>query len=134
MREDERYIINLCDSILSKKAIRQHRFDFLRGDSDRKLPVDAYYPGLNLVIEFHEIQHAVAVPFFDKKLTVSGVPRGEQRKIYDQRRREILPRHGIRLIEFSITDFPHKSRKKLMQIPKEDRKIIRDKLHKEKIV
>jgi hypothetical protein len=134
MREDERYIINLCDSILSKKAIRQHRFDFLKGDSGRKLPVDAYYPDLNLVIEFHEIQHTEAVPFFDRKATVSDVPRGEQRRIYDQRRREILPRHGIILIEFSVTDFPHKSRKKLLRILKEDREIIRNKLRKAKIV
>ena len=29
---DESYILNLCDEILGVKAVRQKRFDFLRGD------------------------------------------------------------------------------------------------------
>ena len=46
---DEDYVIDLCDEVLKEKALRQHCFDFLRGDSrkggkpGRKLPVDAYY-------------------------------------------------------------------------------------------
>src|SRR5690554_4922906 len=38
---DEAYILDLCDSVLKQKGLRQHRFDFLRGDSGVKLPVDA---------------------------------------------------------------------------------------------
>ena len=39
---DEFYVINLCDDILGLKALRQHTFDFLRGDGTpgRKLPED----------------------------------------------------------------------------------------------
>lgn len=48
---DEAYILDICDTLLKQKGLRQHRFDFLRGDSGVKLPVDAYYPTLNLVIE-----------------------------------------------------------------------------------
>lgn len=56
---DEAYIIDLCDRVLGLTALRQHRFDFLRGDRDRrgtcrKLPVDAFYPSLPLVIECRE--------------------------------------------------------------------------------
>jgi len=51
---DESYVIDLCDEVLKLKAHRQHRFDFLKGDSGTRLPVDAYYPSLNLVIEFKE--------------------------------------------------------------------------------
>ncbi len=44
---DESYVIDICDRILNRRAIRQHRFDFLRGDPGKNggcamLPVDAY--------------------------------------------------------------------------------------------
>ena len=86
---DEHYIIDLCDDVLDAKASRQHKFDFLRGDPNRrdplgdKLPVDAYYESLNLVIEYYERQHTESVQHFNKKSTVSGVTRDEQRRIYD---------------------------------------------------
>ncbi|MCM1139820.1 MAG: hypothetical protein NC453_14730 [Muribaculum sp.] len=102
---DEHYVIDLCDEILGVSAKRQHRFDFLRGDSGVALPVDAFYPNLNLVIEYHEFQHTQPTPFFDNKTTVSGVSRGEQRRIYDERRQQVLPVHGIKLIVISYTDF-----------------------------
>lgn len=106
---DENYVIDLCDEVLQLNASRQHKFDFLNGDlgkngKSRKLPVDSYYDELNLVVEYRERQHTDSVTHFDKphKMTISGVHRGEQRKIYDQRRREVLPKHGIQLIEISI--------------------------------
>lgn len=102
---DESYVIDLCDEILGCKALRQHHFDFLRGDTGTMLPVDAYYPELKMVVEYYESQHTQATPFFDNKQTVSGVSRGEQRRIYDQRRKEVLPEQGIKLIIISYTDF-----------------------------
>jgi hypothetical protein len=120
MRDDEKYIIGLCDSILKEKGSPQHRFDFLRGDSGRRLPVDAFYAEHRLVIEFHEKQHTEGVPFFDKRPTVSGVPRGEQRSIYDQRRREVLIENKIKLLVLSIQEFPHTRRKKLLLEAEED--------------
>lgn len=104
---DEHYIIDLCDELLDLKASRQHRFPFLLGDSGRPLPVDAYYVSHNLVIEYNEQQHTKPVQHFDKpdRLTVSGVHRGEQRKIYDKRKREVLPQHGITVIDIPYTAF-----------------------------
>jgi len=128
VQRDEHYILDLCDGILGTKGIRQHRFEFLKGDSGTKLPVDAYYPTLDLVIEFKEKQHSEEVKFFDKRETVSGVGRGEQRKIYDQRRRDILPQHGINLIEFDYSEFEHTSGKKLIRNKMEDVKVIKTKL------
>jgi hypothetical protein len=132
---DEKYVIDLCDKILGIQASRQHKFEFLRGDynskgSSRKLPVDAYYQDLNLAIEYRERQHTESVAFFDKidKLTVSGVHRGEQRRRYDQRRRDILPKHGIVLIEISYSDFDHNSRKRINREPKTDMAIIKQML------
>jgi hypothetical protein len=42
-------------------SLRQHRFSFLTGAAGTALPVDAYYPALKLVIEYHEWQHTDAV-------------------------------------------------------------------------
>ncbi|MCZ2156834.1 MAG: hypothetical protein LC114_23550, partial [Bryobacterales bacterium] len=95
---DEAYVIDLCDEILGQSALRQYRFPFLLGDGGKALPVDAYYPRLNLVVEYRERQHTESVKFFDRRMTVSGVHRSEQRQLYDQRRRDILPKHGITLI------------------------------------
>lgn len=127
---DESYIIDLCDEVLKLKALRQHRFDFLKGDSGTRLPVDAYYPSLNLVIEYKERQHTEAVNFFDKRQTVSGVGRGEQRAIYDQRRRDVLPKFGIQLIEFDYSEFEHTRGKKLVRSREDDLKVIRTRLRK----
>lgn len=121
---DESYILDICDEVLKQKSLRQHRFDFLRGDAGAKLPVDAYYPELNLVIEYKEKQHTEAVAFFDRRQTASGVGRGEQRKIYDQRRREILPQNGIRLIELDYSIFEHARNKKLLKKRESDLKAI----------
>lgn len=127
---DEQYVIDLCDEVLQQVASRQHRFDFLRGDPGKRgaayLPVDAFYEPLKLVIEFHERQHSEAVPHFDKpdKMTVSGVPRSEQRRRYDQRRRETLPEKGIALIELSYDQFPQQSKGQLKRVPAEDRTFI----------
>jgi hypothetical protein len=139
--KDENYIIDLCDSILNSFASRQHRFDFLRGDPGKRrqgirLPVDAYYADLKLVIEYRERQHSEAVTFFDKpdKLTVSGVSRGEQRAKYDQRRRDVLKRNGIRLVELSFDDFEYNSSKRLVRTTVKDLQILRAKLTEAKII
>lgn len=57
--------------------------------------------------EFYERQHSEAVPFFDKpdRLTVSGVSRGEQRALYDEQRRRLIPQRGIRLVILTLDDF-----------------------------
>ena len=101
----------------------------MKGDAGTKLPVDAYYPDLNLVVEFKEKQHTEAVAFFDRRQTVSGMGRGEQRKLYDQRRREVLPQHAIKLIELGYDDFMHTSGKRLVREKHNDLKVIKEKLN-----
>ncbi|SDG82010.1 hypothetical protein SAMN04488062_102260 [Flavobacterium omnivorum] len=119
---DEHYVIDLCDKVINKTGLRQHRFNFLLGDANAngvcsKLPVDVYYPELNLVIEYKEQQHSKANKHFDKPdvMTVSGVHRGEQRRIYDQRRLEVLPKHGIQVIEISYLDFEFDGKDKILR-------------------
>lgn len=119
---DEHYVLDLCDEVINKTGLRQHRFDFLLGDANSKgvcakLPVDIYYPELNLVIEYKEQQHTKANKHFDKPdiFTVSGVHRGEQRKIYDQRRLEVLPQHGIQVVEIFYSDFAFDRKDKIVR-------------------
>ncbi len=114
---DEFYVLDLCDEVLGSRSERQAKFPWLVGDVSPKterstqLPVDGYWPGLKLVVEFQEKQHTEAVPLFDRRATVSGVSRGEQRKLYDQRKSQMLPQHGIRLIVIHKSEFKTKSDK-----------------------
>ena len=125
---DEEYVLNICDDVLGLRSSRQHRFNFLCGDTGRPLPIDAYYRDLNLVIEYHERQHSEAVPIFDRRMTASGVPRGQQRQIYDDRKRTELPNHGIALVEFSYSEFLHNSKGRLCRHPAQDREVVRRRL------
>jgi len=129
---DEDYVLDLCDEVLKLKGSRQHKFDFLLGDTGRKLPVDIYYPTLKLVVEYYECQHSNAVKHFDKpdKITVSGVHRGEQRKIYDQRRRDVLPVNGIKLIEIDYSDFEYGGRNKIFRDLERDLNVVNGRLAK----
>lgn len=110
---DEHYVIDLCDEVLRRPGLRQHRFDWLLGDRSPKtgrwlsLPVDAYWPDHRLVVEYAERQHDEPVAFFDKPdvMTVSGISRGQQRALYDQRRADDIPAHGLRLITIPASAF-----------------------------
>ena len=114
---DEHYVLTLCDEILGVVGVRQARFDWLRGDPSparlrgTTLPVDGYWPDLRLVVEFQEEQHSQPSPFFDRRQTVSGMGRGEQRRRYDQRKRVLIPEHGLRLVVIEKSEFLLRSRK-----------------------
>lgn len=125
---DEQYVLDLCDEVLNLKGSRQHKFDFLKGDAGTRLPVDIYYEKLKLVIEYREYQHTNPVKHFDKpdKIIVSGVSRGEQRKIYDQRRRDVLPENEIKLIEIDFTDFDYDSRNRILRDKERDLKTMKN--------
>jgi hypothetical protein len=102
-RRDEAYILDICDELLGERGERQKRFDFLRGLPSlttrrcSMLPVDAYYPGKALVIEYHELEHTRSVKLWNK-MTACGLTRDQQRRRYDRRRAKVLPKNGIRLV------------------------------------
>ncbi|MEU2223054.1 hypothetical protein [Streptomyces sp. NPDC018347] len=129
---DEAYVIDLCNRILHESALTQHKFDWLLGDPGTngrrvKLPVDAYWPGHELVVEYRELQHDQPMPHFDKpdRLTVSGVHRGEQRALYDARRDTEVPAHGLRLIVVRPADLDADSRGRLRRNEKADLESLR---------
>ncbi len=130
--KDEHYVLDICDKVLRQTSSRQHKFAFLLGDTNSngiaaRLPVDAYYEKLKLVVEYRERQHTESVNFFDKpnRMTVSGVHRGEQRKIYDERRRKVIPKNGLALLEISYTDFNYDNQKRIVRNEKNDTEIVR---------
>jgi hypothetical protein len=123
---DESYVVDLCDELLGEHALRQHRFPWLIGDAGgdgrcRTLPVDAYYAERGLVVEYRERQHDEPMPFFDRRQTVSGVGRGEQRRLYDRRREQEIPRHGLRLLVVRPRDLNCDGRQRLRRDAEHDR-------------
>jgi hypothetical protein len=131
-KQNEEYVLGLCDEALGSTGLRQHRFDWLEGDLSPKtgrrmtLPVDAYWPDRALVVEFHEKQHIAEVRHFDKPdtMTVSGMHRGMQRKRYDDRRRKLIPAYGIRLVIIPISYFEVR-RSNIVQRHYEDLAVVR---------
>ena len=131
MDKDETYIIDLCDDILQVTAERNHPFPFLLGDANAKgvrapMRVDAWYPTLNLVIEYLEVQHFKPVKFMDERITLSGT-RGQQRQIYDNRRRLVLKAYDINLIEIDYSMFDVDAHNRLLRT-EADRAIIAKRL------
>ena len=130
---DEHYVLDLCDEVLGAACQRQATFDWLRGDpsSNRpagtKLPVDGYWRELGLVVEFQEEQHYGPSPFFDRRQTVSGVGRGEQRRLYDARKRELVPVNGLELVVIAKSEFVVKS-KRIIREHARDSDVVRARL------
>lgn len=130
---DAHYVINLCDEILEAQASRQHKFGFLLGDYHKNgktrtpLPVDAYYKEQNLVIEIKYRPETEAIEDFDKpeKITVSGVSRSEQRKIYSERRKKGLKANDIQVLEVDYADFDCDGRHRLMRDKEKDLAVLK---------
>ena len=80
------------------------------------------------MIEYRERQHVEPVGFWDKRVTISGVSRGQQRALYDQRRRDVLPAHGIGVVELDVGEFAQNSAKRLKRDVGADTKVIESRL------
>ncbi|WP_212823657.1 hypothetical protein [Polymorphospora rubra] len=135
---DEAFVIGLCSKVLGEQAETQHRFEWLLGDPSTNgrrvmLPVDGYWPGHQLVVEYREQQHDQPVAHFDKPgtLTISRVHRGEQRALYDARRDTEIPAHGLRLVVIRPGDLDSDSRGRLRRNVDSDLEVIRKLLTRE---
>ncbi|BDC99559.1 hypothetical protein [Persicobacter psychrovividus] len=123
------YLVNIANELLGKEASSQHKFSFLLGDyhkdgkSRTALPIDAYYEELNMAIEFIEKQ---PIEFKSTRMTVSGVTRGEQRAMYDQRKRTTLAKEGIAIIDVPYADFRCDEKGKLVRDLEADTKLMRE--------
>ena len=72
----------------------------------------------------HWIFHTEDVAFFDRKKTISGITRKEQRKLYDERRKVVLPQHGISLVVISYNDFEYNKKKRIIRNKTNDLKVV----------
>lgn len=129
---DEAYVLGLCDEILGEPGSRQHRFDWLLGDPNPKgrrvrLPVDAFWVGHDIVVEYRERQHDQPVELFDKphRMTISGVHRGQQRIRYDALRDRLIPANHLRLVVIRATDLASTPRGRLRRARETDLAAVR---------
>lgn len=123
---DEKYVLDLIADIMGENYEWQKRFDTLVGDPGKnarrsKLPVDAYFPESNLIVEYREKQHLQPVGFMDKRITISGISRGEQRKIYDRRKEQWSAENNVNLLIVNYGDLAHKANGRLMRTPDFDK-------------
>ena len=77
----------------------QKKFDFIRGEKGTTLPLDAYFPKQNFVLEYMGKQHYSNVPHFNRR---QG--RAEQRKKYDDVKAKMLKLNHIELIYFKYDE------------------------------
>ena len=124
---DEFYILNLCDELLKEKASRKHTFSNLLGDMHKrgktrtKLPLAAFYEDANLVIEFLEKQNNTEEQLEKLNvMTVSGITRSEQIKRYNKRRRDVLQKKDINLLEIDYSSFECDNKKNLSRDKNKD--------------
>jgi len=102
---DEYYLVNLCDELLNEKASRKHTFDSIvgnlhkRGKGRTKLPLDAYYKDLKLVIEFFEKRKE------EENLDEVAQARLEQIKYYDALKKEAVIKKELQYIAINYASF-----------------------------
>jgi ATP adenylyltransferase len=127
---DEKYLLDLVAEILAEPDYRwQHRFPTLLGDPGkdgkrRPLPVDGYFPRHRLIVEYWERQHSAPIPIMDQGMTVSGMSRGHQRRLYDRRRQTWAVANGLQLIILDYRGFDTDEQGRLRREPARDRTIV----------
>lgn len=125
LNSDENYLINLCDELLGKEASRKHTFDTLvgnlhkRGKGRTKLPLDAYYKDLKLVIEF-----------FKQTSTVSELDEKEQARLaqikyYDELKKEAVLAKSMRYMKINFAQFECDENNKLIRNTANDKIVLK---------
>lgn len=129
---DEFYIIDLCDELLNEPASRKHTFSYLLGDMHKRgktrtrLPLAAYYENANLVIEFIEKKNKTAAQLEKlQAITASGLTRANQILRYNNRRREVLQKKDINLVEIDYAAFECDANKNLVRDKNADVNVIK---------
>jgi len=122
---DEFYLVNLCDDLLEQKASRKHTFNTLVGDQHKrgkgrtKLPLDAYYEDLKLVIEF-SVKNDIAEELDEKEQA-----RILQIKRYKELKKKAIVKKDLRLIEINYTSFACDETNKLIRNTEQDKEVLR---------
>lgn len=121
---DEYYLVDLCDDLLGEQASRKHTFDALvgnlhkRGKGRTKLPVDAYYEHLKLVIEFYR----TALPLED--LDEKEQARIAQIKYYDELKKKAVLKKELSLVAIDYAAFKTDEHHKLIRDTTSDKQVL----------
>jgi histidine triad (HIT) family protein len=127
---DEKYILDLAAEVLAEPDYRwQHSFPTLLGDAgqdgrQKPLPVDGYYPRHRLIVEYWEKQHSAPVSIMDEGMSISGVSRGHQRRLYDRRRSIWAQANGLRFVILDYRGFQSDEQGRLKRDPARDRQCV----------
>tara|TARA_R110002051_G_scaffold88673_2_gene156193 strand:+ start:1651 stop:2394 length:744 start_codon:yes stop_codon:yes gene_type:complete len=122
---DEYYLVNLCDELLEQKASRKHTFDTLvgnlhkKGKGRTKLPLDAYYKDLKLVIEFFEEQEE------GKELDEAEQARMAQIQYYDKLKKKSILKKELRYLVIKYASFDCDEAGKLVRDTDKDKRILK---------
>lgn len=124
---DEYYLVDLCDEILGEEASRKHIFDSIVGNLHKhgkgrtKLPVDAYYKNLKLVIEFYK----------DRSETQEEPSEKEQARVaqityYDELKKKRILKMELRLLKIKFSRFELNDTGKLIRNTEEDIAVLKN--------
>lgn len=128
---DEKYVLDLIAEILNTDFIWQKTFSSLVGDPGQSgarkcLPLDGYYEKYNLIVEYCEKLHFETVTIMDKRMTVSRVTRGEQRKLYDKRKEDWAISSGYSFLKVCFYHLSHSANGKLIRDRQHDTEILKE--------
>ena len=127
LNSDENYLLNLCDELLGKEASRKHTFDTLvgnlhkRGKGRTKLPLDAYYKDLKLVIEFFQTSNKPVSDLDEKEQA-----RIAQIKYYDELKKEAVLNKSFRYMKINFAQFECDEANKLVRNTENDIRVLKE--------
>jgi hypothetical protein len=101
----ENYAIDHVVAILGEQPdARNKRYDWARGDAGTRLPFDAVWESRRLIVEVDGGSTAGLSHTSTRQmsLTVSGVHRGGQRRLYDDRKRTAAREQGYTVVVIPI--------------------------------
>lgn len=117
---DEYYLVSLCNELLKQEASRKHTFDTLvgnlhkKGKGRTKLPLDAYYEDLKLVIEFFKRDNEI------EELDEKEQARVAQITYYNELKKKAISKKKLHLIEINYASFERDEANKLIRNTEND--------------
>jgi hypothetical protein len=105
-----------------------------RAEPDRSGDAPRLYVGGTVACELSKNRNAASVGLWNKA-TQCGCKRDVQRKRYDDRRREVLPKHRIKVVVIECDSFDTKTGGKLKKVDRDkDREVVRSLLQRADLV
>lgn len=92
----QKLIQGYAEEFYSMKCISEYRFDWLISDKGYVMPVDMYFPELNLIIEYNGQQHYFPVDFGCGEEIACARYEAQRRR--DKLKYKLIEKHGFNLL------------------------------------